>query len=354
MLTPRENLLKLLRRQGYEYIPCDFSLCPSLHEEYEKSIGGETPVAEFFKFPWRGAPYIQQHNRDLTRFDKYHPNKQPGDVIDDWGVGHRKSATSMHMTQMLHPLAFAQTVEDIKNYPMPDFLEQDNQNIKAAADKIKTDGFAAKGNMQCTVWETAWYMRGMENLMTDMLTDEDMANCLFDMVEARAVKMAEIYAKADVDVLYLGDDIGMQHTIMMSLDVYCQWLKPRLANIIAKARAIKPDIVVMYHSCGFVEPFIPHLIDVGVDVLNPVQPECMDFAEIHAKYGDRLSFHGTIGTQTTMPFETPEQVAATVKRHLDIAGAKGGLFAAPTHLLEPEVPWDNIKRYVQACGEYGK
>lgn len=69
---------------------------------------------------------------------------------------------------------------------------------------------------------------------------------------------------------------------------------------------MKPDIVVLYHSCGFVTPFIPHLIDAGVDVLNSVQPECMDFREIHAEFGGVLSFHGTVGTQTTMPFGTPE------------------------------------------------
>ena len=101
-------------------------------------------------------------------------------------------------------------------------------------------------------------------------------------------------------------------------------------------------ILVFYHSCGYVLPFIGHLLDAGVDVLNPVQPECMDFAEVHARYGDRISFHGTIGTQTTMPFGTPDEVRRVVFTNLDIAGAKGGLLPAPTHLLEPEVPVENV------------
>jgi uroporphyrinogen decarboxylase len=98
---------------------------------------------------------------------------------------------------------------------------------------------------------------------------------------------------------------------------------------------------------------IPYLIEAGVDVLNPVQPECMDFKEIHAKYGDRLSFHGTIGTQTTMPFGTPEEVREAVFRNLEIAGRNGGLFVAPTHMLEPEVPIENVVAYINACREFG-
>ena len=87
-------------------------------------------------------------------------------------------------------------------------------------------------------------------------------------------------------------------------------------------------------------------------MLNPVQPECMDFAEVHAKFGDRLSFNGTIGTQTTMPFGTPDEVRETVRRNLGIAGEKGGLLCCPTHMLEPEVPWANIEAYVDAAGIY--
>ena len=97
---------------------------------------------------------------------------------------------------------------------------------------------------------------------------------------------------------------------------------------------------------------IPHLIEAGIDVLDPVQPECMDFGEIHAAYGDVLSFHGTIGTQTTMPFGTPDDVRREVFKNLDIAGDKGGLFVAPTHMLEPEVPVENLVAYINACKEY--
>ena len=97
---------------------------------------------------------------------------------------------------------------------------------------------------------------------------------------------------------------------------------------------------------------IDDLIEAGVEVLNPVQPECMDFAEIHEKYGEKISFNGTLGTQTTMPFGTPEDVKRVVFRNLEIAGEHGGLCCCPTHLLELEVPWENVEAYVHACKEF--
>jgi uroporphyrinogen decarboxylase len=111
-------------------------------------------------------------------------------------------------------------------------------------------------------------------------------------------------------------------------------------------------VIFSYHTCGYVTPVIDDIIEIGVDVLNPVQPECMDFAEIHAKYGDRLSFWGTVGTQSTMPFGSPAEVRRVVHRNLDIAGRSGGLLCTPTHMLEPEVPWENIVAYVEACRDY--
>ena len=88
-------------------------------------------------------------------------------------------------------------------------------------------------------------------------------------------------------------------------------------------------------------------------MLNPIQPECMDFQSIHEQFGEQVSFHGTIGTQSTMPWGTPAEVRREVERNLKIAGDHGGLFPAPTHLLEPEVPWENILAYVDACTHYG-
>ena len=109
----------------------------------------------------------------------------------------------------------------------------------------------------------------------------------------------------------------------------------------------------MYHSDGVIYDIIPELIEIGVDVLNPVQPECVDPVLLKQQYGNKLSFWGTVGTQTTMPFGSPQDVRDTVRHMIETVGDGGGFLIAPTHLLEPEVPWENIEAFVQAVREFG-
>ena len=354
MKTPRENLLGLLRKQGYDWVPCEFFLCRSLEEQFHKDVGEDVDYMDYFSMPWRRLPDLIPDDDDRSRFLPYHEEKNHirCEELDEWGVGHRATPTSMHMTQMFCPLREAESVDVLEEYPLPTYSREKNPNLREYAEALHARGIASVGNMQCTVWETSWYIRGMEPLMMDMMCDEEMAEAILDRVTEMSVQRAQLYAEAGVDILYLGDDVGMQQSLMMSEEMYVTWLKPRLKRVIDAAKAIKPDIIVFYHSCGYVEPLIPHLIEAGIDVLNPIQPECMDFGEIFEKYGDRVAFHGTVGTQRVMPFGTPEGVKAVVGKHLDIAGPKGGLFVAPTHLLEPEVPWENIRAYAEACSEY--
>lgn len=353
-MTGRENLISLCIRKGYDKVPVDFSLCPSLVSEFKRQTGSDMDYVDYFKFPWRNINDGKLLTNDVSQFSKYYDFKLKRDTaIDIWGVAHEPgSEAAKHMTYMRHPLKKVQELEEIMEYPFPDFQNADFSHQKAEVDLVHSKGLAAVGNMPCTVWETAWYMRSMEELMMDMMSDDPKAEFLLDRVTENAVIRAESFASAGADILFLGDDIGMQRTVLMSEELYVDWLKPRLKKVIAAAKAINPELVVFYHSCGFAAPFIPHLIDAGIDVLNPVQPECMNFKEIHEMYGDRLSFHGTIGTQTTMPFGSPDDVRREVFKNMEIAGDKGGLFAAPTHLLEPEVPWENILAYIKACKDF--
>lgn len=351
-MTNRENFFHTMRRQGFERAMTDFELCPALEDEVERRFGTRD-YAELFQFPWRFVDDLCLVNHDTEQYRPYFkPPLAKDSYIDEWGVGHEHSPNSMHMTRMRYPLEDAETVEDILNYPFPDFAHADGSHQRRQVEEIQARDLIAVGSMQMTIWERSWYLRGMENLFCDMMTEDEMAVCLLDKMTELAITRACAFAKAGVDVLYLGDDIGMQHTLMMSTEVYCTWLKPRLKAVIDAAKAIKSDLLVEYHSCGYIEDFIPHLIEVGVDILNPIQSECMDFEQIHQKYGDKISFHGTIGTQTTMPFGTPREIREKVHAHLDIAGAKGGLLCAPTHMLEPEVPVENILAYVEAIRSY--
>ncbi|WP_195975597.1 uroporphyrinogen decarboxylase family protein [Hydrogeniiclostridium mannosilyticum] len=355
-MNPRENVMALLRREPYEWVPVDLQLCPSLEEEYRRRTGAAVSYQDYFRLPWAGIGDIPMSKKD-EQYLPYHPGLKAGSYIDLWGVAHEPgSAAAKHMTYMRCPLKGIDSLSEVRAYPLPDYAAGDtaenaaSQRAQAAA--LHARGLAAMGYLTCTIWETSWYIRGMEDLMMDMMSGDPIAAYILDAVTERAVTRARAYARAGVDILYLGDDIGMQKAPMMSLELYCKWLKPRLKQVIDAARAIRPGILVKYHSCGYATPFIPHLIEAGVDILNPIQPESMNFQKIYREFGGKISFDGTIGTQSVMPFGTPQQVRETVFRHLDIARPHGGLLPAPTHLLEPEVPWENIIAYVEACWDY--
>ncbi|HEX2999468.1 MAG TPA: uroporphyrinogen decarboxylase family protein, partial [Armatimonadota bacterium] len=115
-------------------------------------------------------------------------------------------------------------------------------------------------------------------------------------------------------------------------------------------RSINPDIKVWYHSDGNIGAIVPELIEIGVDILNPVQPECLNLSFLKKEYGRNLVFDGTIGTQTTLPFGTPEEVRRVVGERMELLGGDGALMLSPTHVLEPEVPLENIRAFVEAAG----
>lgn len=175
-----------------------------------------------------------------------------------------------------------------------------------------------------------------------MMMEDDKASALLDKITDFAVSKAIGYTRAGVDILSLGDDIGTQNSIMIDVGLWERWLKPRIVKVINAAREINPEILIFYHSCGYIIPFIDQLIEIGVDILNPVQPECMSFDEVHDEYGERISFWGTMGTQELLPFGTAAEVLQTTLSRLEKCGDNGGLVIGPTHLVEPEVPWENL------------
>ena len=250
----------------------------------------------------------------------------------------------------LRPMENFDSVEQIMAYPLPDYTADDSLQ-REQVEQFHKANLVAIGSMACTIWETSWYMRGMENLMCDMLTQPEIAEALLDRVTEIACIQARSFAATGVDVIHVGDDIGTQRAIMMSEQMYGEWLKPRLRRVIDSAKAIKPDVIILYHSCGYVTELVPQLIEAGIDVLDPVQPECMDFAEIH-DIRRRSGLPRHYRPQTVMPFGT-DDVRREVQ-NLDIAGKHGGLLVCPTHMLEPEVPPENVAAYIQACIDYTK
>ena len=164
-----------------------------------------------------------------------------------------------------------------------------------------------------TIWETAWALRGYERLLMDLVLDPDLAERILEIPFRYHLAAAERLVSMGVDMLWTGDDIGAQRGMLINPDTWRRFFKPRMAELVSRVKAIKPDLLVAYHTDGDVREVIPDLIEIGIDVLNPVQPACMDPAELKRDYGDRLLFWGSIDEQGTLPFGTPQDVADEIR-----------------------------------------
>jgi uroporphyrinogen decarboxylase len=341
MSTPREDLLRCLRREGFEKVHLDYVFCTSQIEGFNKRFGHDD-FENYFELSHRKLEIPVKKN--YTNGQDHFPREKVPEstVFDEYGIGHSKgSEFCFHMTRMHHPLRGA-TSQEIMDYPYPVVDESRLDEFKNKIANLRDNGLATFGFMQMTVWEASWYLRSMEELMMDMMTEAESATLLLDKITDFACAKARAYAEAGTDILSLGDDIGTQTSLMIDVELWEKWLQPRLIKVIRAAKAIKPDILIFYHSCGYILPFIDKLIESGVEILNPIQPECMSFSEVSERFGDRVSFWGTLGTQQLLPYGTAEEVYRQTIANLTSCGPKGGIVIGPTHIVEPEVPWENL------------
>jgi len=355
-------VLTTLRRKVPDKVPREISwgaFTPALMKVFKEKTGANNP-AEYFNFEVRSV--MPAPTKKIEDFSVYYAKKLPNKTTksaeetspNEWGILAVKGS-KYHYSKMLHPMANLHHPKEILDYPFPDLKESYRyKHIANEVEKLKKRELAVMGELAVTIFEISWYLRGMENLLTDFMINEEFANTLLDVITDIRCFQAEKFAQTGVDILRLGDDVGSQKTTLISPQLWRRYLKPRLRKIIQVAKAANPDIHIFYHSDGYIEPIIPDLIQIGVDILNPIQPECMDPAKLKHLYGDKLSFWGTIGCQKTMPFGSPEDVRQEVKFRLETVGQGGGLLLAPTHILEPEVPWENVLAFFEGIEKYGR
>lgn len=349
-MTRREKFYSAMRRLDDSYVPFEFILCPSLKREFKKRTGRED-YENFYDLPARIL--FPDYTGRKDKFYGYFESVE-GLEINDWGIGFKPGRTD-DFKMMKHLMKDFESLKEFEEYPYPDPVrDYDWDKLKSQVREVRDRDLIAEGYLEITIFETAWYLRGMDNLMVDMLTDPETAEYLLDRITERRCLSAKMLAEAGCDVLRLGDDVSTQRGMLMSPDLWRQFLKPRLMKVISAAKEVSPDILIFYHGCGDLQEIIPDLIDAGIDILNPVQPECMDPIKIKEEYGDRISFWGTIGTQTTMPFGSVREVEDACNMMIKHVGKGGGLFLAPSHVLEPEVPWDNIEAFVDAVKSFNE
>ena len=373
-MSPRERIIRALRRTGPDRVPTCARFTPAMMRTFNEKVGAGIPEEHLGS---KGVPsgFIHEvHPAYLTPdayfgwevrhvsftapppagdLSRYHTGLSPQAFINEWGVALEPGST-FHYTRRIAPLKNIESPGQVDDYPFPDPMNpQCHNRLDDWVRSIHEDGLAAAGFLQQTLFELAWEMRGMETLLMDLISNKPLAERLLDRITEIRCAMAGRLAMAGVDILRLGDDFGTQKSLMMSPATFREIMKPRLKKIIDAAREQRPDIIIFFHSDGSIMPLIPDFIDMGIDVLNPVQPECIDLPEVKRRFGDRLSFWGGVGIQTTMPFGTPDEVRDEVRQVIEILGEGGGLCIAPTHALQSDVPWENVVAFFEAVDRYG-
>jgi len=202
-----------------------------------------------------------------------------------------------------------------------------------------------------SLFERAWTLRGMENLLMDMYLQPDFVEELLDRILEFNLAILRHVVELPIDGCRFGDDWGNQRAVMMGPALWRRFLKPRLAKQYAVAHEHRKPVFI--HSCGAVAELFPDLIEIGVDCFNPFQPEVMDVYAMKRKYGNRLSFYGGMSTQRTLPFDTPTGVREEAKRLMRECGRRGGYILAPAHDTPKDVPLDNVLALIETCREQG-
>jgi len=262
----------------------------------------------------------------------------------------------LYFDMAAHPLADL-SVEDLDHYPWPDMRDPGyTDGLAERARKMyeETD-YALVSRIAGSMFERAWYLRGFEQFFMDLVVNERFVNALMDRLMALYMDYLDEYLGAVgqyLQVVMLGDDLGTQKGPMISLDLYRKFVKPRQKQMFAFVRE-RTDAAIFLHTCGSVYQFIPDLIEVGLQILNPVQVSAadMDPKRLKDEFGDRLCFWGGIDTQHTLPFGTPEDVRKETLERIAVLGRSGGYVLNPVHNIQTGVPPENIVAMYDAARE---
>ncbi len=256
-----------------------------------------------------------------------------------------------------NPLAAAKTLAELEAFPFPDVsVPYHVEGLREQVTALHTRGLAAGGNLPHLggeLFEAAWRLRGLENFLLDLVERPDWADFLLDRLTDLACRNAAALAEAGVDVLSLDDDVGAPVTMMIGPDTWQRYFKERMARIIVRARELAPDLRFIFHSDGNFAPLIPHLLDIGVSGINPLQPEHMNAVRLRRQYGPRLAFWGGVGWQTTFSFGTPAAIRAEVRERIEALGRAGLILCPAYDIGEPDIPWANVAAFLEAVHEYG-
>jgi len=285
-----------------------------------------------------------------------------GTFIDPWGTHRRHVANefSVYDEYAGYPLAGAETAADVHSWEWASPDDWDVSDVRDQCERLNAGGRRHLRYEVGGIFERSWALRGFERFLLDLVEKPEVACAIMDRFTNIYIENTRRVIEAAgglLDMVYTYDDVGIQGGLLMSARMWRKYILPRHQRLNAAIRSASapglPSVVrsarypvkIMYHSCGAVYPLIGAFVDeMGIDVLNPLQPRAagMDMARIKAEFGDRLSFHGAIDIQHTLPHGTPAEVQAEVRERCVLLGLGGGYICTSAHYIQNDTPLENI------------
>jgi uroporphyrinogen decarboxylase len=222
--------------------------------------------------------------------------------------------------------------------PDPDDPSRYAHYPRLIADK-KQDSFIVV-DLGFSLFERAWTLAGMENVLMWMVEDKGLIHRLLDVIVEFNLRVIDHVCACDVDAMLFGDDWGQQRGVIMGPKLWREFIKPRVRRMYGAVHARGKHVFI--HSCGKVDELFPDLIECGVNVFNPFQPEVIDVYDVKRRYGRDLGFYGGISTQRTLPYGTAQETKDEVRRLIDAIGKDGGYIASPAHAIPADARPENI------------
>ncbi len=350
-MNSRERILNILNRKPVDRFPVDIWHVPEITQDLYKYFNVDNDLDLYKKmgvdkWMWLSVPYTGKL-----------PKLVDGAVMaTHWGVQMRsvKSGEATYHESIGGPLK-DYTLENIDSYPFwPNPDDFDYNTATKVAENISKD-FATLGPW-ISFFEIYCGMRGLEKAMMDLVLEPDFLNAALDKIENIQTEiMKRFFDKAEkfVDAVFISDDMGSQNSLLFSPVIWDEIFRPRMKRWCDFLHS--HGIKVFFHSDGACEPLIPKLIDVGIDILNPIQHICpgMDMEELKTKYGKDLIFHGAVDTQDVLPFRGPNEVKKETLDCLQKLGkGSGGFICCSCHNIQAGTPIENILAMVDTVKEF--
>lgn len=268
---------------------------------------------------------------------------------DGWGVVQRVGRDGKLVQWISGPLAGA---ENLGGYEFPPL-----EGLAPASELAGTIlGLKARDKIVCgevaMPFKRAWHLRGLENLLCDLLVNREFVEQVYDRIYAFETQRAVRSALAGVDVVKVVGDIAMEDRLLFSPDIFRSLDVPRLRELIRQTREARPDVLMFYHSDGDISAVMDDLIDVGFDIINPIQPECMDVYEVKRRWGKRITMWGTVSVRTTLPRGTSASVRELVWERIRGCGHHGGFVLAPANVISYDTPVENVIAMFEAARQF--